>query len=681
MDEKALGRFALALSLLSERSTLQDVGAVIEALDAVLEGPSAAGGAERAALEEVHRALWEMLGGARTYTAEVLAGLTARVEDLRQGGAPEAGLACPPDVPAKWEGAAPQSYHPEDRAILEEFLQEARGHLDVAEAELLRLEQEPGEEGIHALFRAFHSLKGSAGFLGLKAVNTVCHAAESLLDGVRRKEYGLDRQGVEVLLGAVDHLRGQLDALAAGLGDPAEAGEDGRVPFAAPPTQALVQALESLQAALRGAPAERKRLGDILLEMKALDEDTLQQALAAQRTGEAPPPSGPAGVPEAVKVSVEKLDALVNLVGELVISHTIVAGSLGASAQDEVLVRELARLGKTVRDLQRQAMAMRMVPVRQSFQKATRLVRDLARAQGKLVSLELSGEETELDKTVIEEVHDPLVHLLRNALDHGIEPPAEREAAGKPATARLRLDAFHRGDNIVLRVEDDGRGLNRDRIREKAVRQGLLDAGAAPSDEELWDLIFQPGFSTAETVTDVSGRGVGMDVVRKNIHRLRGRVQVQTAPGRGTSFEIQLPLTLAIIDGMVVRVADQRFIVPTLVIREFIQPRRSQLYSVHERGEVLDVRGTVLPLARLGDFCAAAAPASAEQALVVVVENGDRACGLLVDELVGQQQVVVKSLGERLKHVEGVSGGAILGDGTVGLILDVPGVLNRIHQA
>jgi len=307
----------------------------------------------------------------------------------------------------------------------------------------------------------------------------------------------------------------------------------------------------------------------------------------------------------------------------------------------------------------------------------TRLVRDLAAQQHKQVQLVVEGEETELDRNIVEELSDPLVHMIRNSIDHGVESPATRVSRGKPALGTIRLSASHQRGGIVITIQDDGKGLDRDRILAKGRERGLIKSDATPTEEEVFALIFAPGFSTAEKVTDVSGRGVGMDVVRRNIEKLRGKIEIRSLAGQGTTFTIVLPLTLAIIDGMLVGVGDDRYIIPTLSVRESFRPRPGMVTTVHERGEVVSVRGRLTPLLRLGQHlgtpCRAVDPT---EGIIVVVESGDASRGLLVDELLGKQEVVIKNLGETFRKQDLLAGAAILGDGRVGLILDVDTLVN-----
>jgi two-component system, chemotaxis family, sensor kinase CheA len=317
-------------------------------------------------------------------------------------------------------------------------------------------------------------------------------------------------------------------------------------------------------------------------------------------------------------------------------------------------------------------MSMRMVPVRGAFQKMTRLVRDLAASGGKQIQLLLEGEETELDRNMVEKLGDPLVHMIRNSVDHGIEPQDERIARGKPAQGTIRLSAAHQRGGIVIRLSDDGKGLDPARIRAKAIERGLIRVDAEMDASEIVSLIFLPGFSTAEAVTDLSGRGVGMDVVRSNIEGLSGKIEVQSVLGEGTTFTLLLPLTLAIIDGMLVGVGDDRYIIPTLSIRESFRPQPGMVSTIQGRGEVVSVRGRQTPLLRLGRYLGRPARATnLEDAIIVVVESGDAARGLVVDELLGKQEVVIKSLGQTFRYQNLLAGSAVLGDGSVGLILDV----------
>jgi two-component system chemotaxis sensor kinase CheA len=332
--------------------------------------------------------------------------------------------------------------------------------------------------------------------------------------------------------------------------------------------------------------------------------------------------------------------------------------------------------------VQKTAMAMRMVPIGQLFRRMTRLVRDLSKKNGKQAELELFGEDVELDRTIVEELADPLVHMIRNSMDHGLEDAAGREAAGKPAAGRVRLKASHQAGQIVIEIGDDGRGLDRQRILDKAISRGLVERDRPLTDAEVWQLIFEPGFSTAERVTDVSGRGVGMDVVRKHIHKLRGRIDITSVTGAGTTFLLKLPLTLAIIDGLIVVTGKERFIVPIFAVREMFKPAPEMVFSVEGRNEMALVRERLLPVIRLADRMGIKSRAvEACDGLMIVGETEERQFCLLVDELAGKQEVVIKSLGATFQGVRGIAGGAILGDGRVGLILDLATLAPDSHTA
>ncbi len=385
-----------------------------------------------------------------------------------------------------------------------------------------------------------------------------------------------------------------------------------------------------------------------------------------------------------MRVDAERLDHLIETIGELVIAESMVSQSpeIKKAGMSVKLAKDLDHLDKICRELQEIGMSLRMVPVRPVFQKMARLVRDLSKKQEREVEFVVSGEDTELDKNVVDKIGDPLVHMVRNAVDHGIEADvADRVRLGKPAQGRIELRAFHKGGNICIEIEDDGKGLDREAILAKAISRGLLREGENPSDRDLFALIFEPGFSTAKQVTDISGRGVGMDVVRRNIEELRGTVDITSAPGKGSTFSIKLPLTLAIIEGMVIRVGAEHYIIPTLSVVRLIRPQSQDLTHVFDRGEMLAFEGSHLPLFRLaGLFDVDGAKARPEEAMVVIVEDEGRKVGLMADELLGQQSIVIKSLGETMQGTDGVAGGAIMSNGNVALILDIAGIVRVAHQ-
>ena len=416
--------------------------------------------------------------------------------------------------------------------------------------------------------------------------------------------------------------------------------------------------------------AKQKPLGEILVEEKKATPQQVDKALQKQKQlkkGEA----------ASIRVDTEKIDKLINLVGELVITQSMITdlGEKFTMDQLSVLQERIVQLERNTRELQERVMSIRMMPIGSAFHRFPRLVRDLSGKSGKQIQLVMSGEETELDKTLIEAIGDPLTHLVRNSADHGLEGQEERVAAGKPERGTIRLHAYHDGGNICVAVEDDGRGLNRDKIVKKAVERGLIADGANMSDEDVYQLIFRAGFSTADTITDVSGRGVGMDVVKRNIEGLGGSVGIESTLGKGSKLTLKLPLTLAIIDGMTVRVGEENYIIPLITVTESIRPKSSELQRVVGKGEVVHLRGEWVPVVRLYEvFNTKPDFTDPSKALLVIVEAEGRRVAVLVDELTGQQQVVIKSLEENYRKIDAISGATILGDGQVALILDVSGL-------
>jgi len=379
----------------------------------------------------------------------------------------------------------------------------------------------------------------------------------------------------------------------------------------------------------------------------------------------------------SLRVATAKVDHLIDLVGELVIAQSMAAQIMNGFSMARLaqLQAAMADIERYTRELQERAMRIRMMPVGTVFSRFQRLVHDTAQALGKQVSLEISGEETELDKSVVERIADPLTHLVRNAIDHGIETPAERQQAGKPPEGRLRLTAYHQGGNVIIEVSDDGRGLDTSRIRAKAIERGLIGAGEDLPEEQIQALIFRPGFSTADQISDLSGRGVGMDVVKKNVDALGGAVMLQTEWGRGATVRIKLPLTLAILDGLLLGVGAQTYVLPLVSIVESIRLRPEDVRNVAGCGDVITVRREPIPLVQLARIFNLGQTGDAAGGLVVIVEHDARHWALEVDELLGQQQVVVKSLETNFRKVEGITGATILGDGRAALILDVAGIV------
>jgi two-component system, chemotaxis family, sensor kinase CheA len=559
----------------------------------------------------------------------------------------------------------------QDGDLLREFANESHEHLQNIELGVLKLEEDPQDaETLNSIFRAFHTFKGGSGLLNLVPVKNLAHELESLLDLARQHKLTIDSEVINVILDGGDVLKQFVTEIEAQLSGVKPRGQ------ALIPTQELIILVRSYTQSTGQRLAVDRGVANASAAKNASPSDG--PATATHGATTATGPNGGrgrqhSGAASSVKVDTQKLDSLVDLIGEMVIAQAQVVQDRNVqSIQSQHLARNLAQLRRITNELQRTGMSLRMVPIRATFQKMVRLVRDLAAKEGKQIELKMFGEDTELDRTIVEQLNDPLVHMVRNSVDHGIEKPDIRKAKGKPEQGLVTLRAFHQGGNIVIQVQDDGAGMSKDRILAKAVEKGLVTKDHQLSEKEIFDLIFAAGFSTAEKVTELSGRGVGMDVVRRNIEALRGKVEIQSIEGRGSTFTIHLPLTLAIIDGLIVGVGEQRYILPTLDVRESFRPKAAMLSTVQERGEVINVRGHLSPLLRLYDhFQVEPRTTDPTEGVVVVVGTERENRCLLVDQLLGKQEVVIKGMGETFQQARGLAGAAILGDGSVGLILDV----------
>ena len=632
-------------------------------------------------LEEFHKAaehtnslIEEILFSGKNYTAEqleTLAALASQLEDLRSGNAtvftapasaPQADSTATPAAPPKKAAVAAEegdeytSINLEaDGDILHEFSNEAREHLDNIEQGVLVLEDQPDDaEMLSSIFRAFHTFKGASGFLRLMPVNRLSHELENLLDLARSGKLVLNPFVIDLILEGRDVLKKFTDELQLQL-----SGEK--------PVEPIHVSVNNLVQRVR-----------VVIENPTAPPTAPTLNDPEESKSDTPVPKSSAGgesvkaVSNVMKVDTRKFDSLVELVGELVIAQSQVSQhpdlvNLGSRQ----VTRNLSQLSTIALELQKIAMSLRMVAIKGTFQKMIRLVRDLNASTGKSVDLVITGEDTEMDRTMVEELADPLMHMIRNSVDHGIEPLEKRLESGKSEKGTVRLSAFHQGGSIVIEIADDGAGLNTRRILDKAVERGIVPAGATLSDKEIFDLIFAPGFSTAEKITGISGRGVGMDVVKQNIAKMRGKIEIDSVPGSGTTFRIFLPLTLAIIDGLIARVGDERFIFPTLSVCESFRPTPQMITRVQSKGEVVKVRDRLCPILRLYDHFQIT-PRTTEpcEGLLIVVESANQRRCIMVDELIGKQEVVIKSLDERFKSNKCVAGAAIMGDGRVGLILD-----------
>ncbi len=632
-----------------------------------------------AGLEEFHKGavhtnalIEEILFSGKPYSAaqlDVLGELASQLEELRSGDKPSfvppaapvaAGSASTAPVAAQ---AAPATDEDEttsinieaDGDILHEFSNEAREHLDNIEQGVLVLEDQPDDAAtLSSIFRAFHTFKGASGFLRLMPVNRLSHELENLLDLARSGKLVLNPAVIDLILEGRDVLKNFTNELQLQL-----SGEKSVEPIHVPVNDLVM----------------RVRL---VIENPTAPPVVASPAAASAGGGEAsttkPAATGDSvkAVSTVMKVDTRKFDSLVELVGELVIAQSQISQHPDLiSLASSPITRNLSQLSQIALELQKIAMSLRMVAIKGTFQKMNRLVRDLNAGTGKNVDLVIRGEDTEMDRTMVEELADPLMHMIRNSVDHGIESPEKRLAAGKPEKGTVRLSAFHQGGSIIVEIADDGAGLNTQRIFDKAVERGIVSPDASLSDKEIFDLIFAPGFSTAEKITGISGRGVGMDVVKQNIAKMRGKIEIESIPGAGTTFRIFLPLTLAIIDGLIARVGEERYIFPTLSVCESFRPVPSMISSVQGKGEVVKVRDRLCPILRLyNHFNITPRTTDPCEGLLIVVESASQRRCIMVDELIGKQEVVIKSLDERFKTNKCIAGAAILGDGLVGLILD-----------
>ncbi|KAB0517250.1 chemotaxis protein CheA [Pseudomonas extremorientalis] len=654
---------------------------------------------------------------------------------------------------------------------LQTFIVEARELLQAMEQSLLQLESDPGDQdAIGAIFRAAHTIKGSAGLFGLASIVGFTHIVEDVLDRLRDGSVAVDAALIALLLKCGDHMLELIDVVASRGETPTpatlERGETLRealsdyqplrtatadvVPAAVhddtgadvlwhislrfgvdvfrngmDPLSFLryldtlgqmvqVTTLTDSIPALEHWDPESCYLGfeidlrstashatlnevfdfvrdDCDVRIRAVDETPESSvAIGSDLIAQVEPglaPASPQRQPansEAktrdgsyVRVNADKLDELINLVGELVIASAG-ASLLARSCNNDPLQEATSTVSGLVEEILDGALHLRMIPIGDTFNRFRRVVRDVSQELGKDIELIISGAETELDKTVVEKIGDPLMHLLRNAMDHGIESADARRAAGKSSKGHLSLNAYHDSGSIVIEIADDGAGLNRDRILEKAQERGLVASGAVLTDQEVYNLIFEAGFSTAEAVTNLSGRGVGMDVVKRNITLLRGTVDLDSRPGQGTVVRIRLPLTLAIINGFLVGIDQSTYVIPLDMVQECVELDERQRQSSRDQG-YLDLRGEVLPLVDLRDHFSHEGPAARRQN-VVVVRYAEHKAGLVVDDLHGEFQTVIKPLGKLFGALRGISGSTILGSGAVALILDVPALLNQIVQ-
>jgi two-component system, chemotaxis family, sensor kinase CheA len=566
-----------------------------------------------------------------------------------------------------------------DSDLMNEFIIENMELANMAESAILDWEKDPGnQELLNTIFRAFHTIKGTSSFLNLDCVKDIAHHSESMLALVRDGQDNFTRDHADLAFKSLDMVKIILERMK--LSGP---GMQIELPWG---HEELLEDLKNFISGSRkskvddrpAAPVNERRIN----ERRSNERRSRKEGEASADNFQAGSQTPDQVVESSVRVKIGRLDKLLDTVGELVIAQTMVG-------QDEMIVggknhelnKKISQAGKIVRELHDLSLILRMVPLKGTFQKMARLARDLSQKNGKKVNFITEGDEVEIDRNMVDMVADPLVHLIRNAIDHGIETPDERSRIGKSESASIYLTASHAEGSIMLTVWDDGRGLNRQKIVVKAIARGLIDSAERMTDQEVWQMIFQPGFSTAEKVTEVSGRGVGLDVVSQTVEALRGRIEIQSSEGQGCAFILRMPLTMAITDGMVIKVGSQRYILPTANIQKAVRPEESDIHTVNERAEMLSFRDELLPVIRLHKlFNIPDAQTQLTSGLLVVIVEGQHRCALFVDNLLSQTQVVTKLLGKGLNNVPGVAGGAIMGDGTVGLILDAAGIISISQQ-
>jgi len=569
-----------------------------------------------------------------------------------------------------------------DREILAEFQVEAHDHLEQIEAGLLVLEGDAtNSESLNAIFRSFHTLKGVSGFLNLTPIRCLAHHVESVLDDARNGKLRLDSAMITVVLQSCDAIGVLLNQVAIAVEKETQPTEIVLV------SHLIIKVKELATAALitDGSQITDSSLTDQNGDASGPELSFLDGALTtegAQKGESSGKAAGSMVVKQSsIRVNTTKLDNLMDMVGELVIVQSqLQENTTSDDGENSLQRRNLAQLHRITKELQHTSMSLRMVPIQPTFQKMGRLVRDLVQDLGKEVNFEVSGQDTELDRNVIEQIGDPLIHMVRNAIDHGLEDPEVREANGKSKTGNIQLKAYYSGSSVAIELTDDGGGIDPDVILNKAIQKGLISEGQEYSTEEIYQFIFLPGFSTASKVTDISGRGVGMDVVKKNVEQLRGTVVVDSTLGKGSVFKILLPLTMAIIDGLVVKVGNDRFVLPTASVKVAMRPTLEQITTIQGGAEVIDVHGHTVPIIRLQEkFNIPVERQHICDGIVVIIEAFGQPCGLLVEELLSKQEVVIKSLGNMMDEIHGVAGGAILGDGGIALILDPASLLSKYH--
>lgn len=594
----------------------------------------------------------------------------------------------------------PMLTDPEMREIVESFLVESKEIIDSLDLDLIELEKNPTDENLlNKVFRSFHTIKGSSGFLNLTKLTALTHRCEDILNKLRKRETNLNSEIMDSILSGYDKMKELLHSIEINSNEDVEI-EEVINKLQTTLSRIANNQIENVQPQIQTKTSRgRKRksnkvdkeikIAEPEPEQKVINENEAKQITEKKVETESNNPDNKK-TDNTIRVDVEKLDELLNMVSELVLGRNRLAQiNLDVSREFEgtQLARELEDTTKLIdmmtNELQQLVMKTRMVKIGKVFNKYPRLVRDLSKSADKKINLIIEGEETELDKTLIEEINDPLVHIIRNSIDHGIEKEDERINAGKNPVGTIKLSAEHEGNNILITIEDDGKGIDPEVIKSKAISKGLITKEKADelSKQDILNLIFLPGFSTAEVVTNISGRGVGMDVVKTNVTKLRGMINLESTVGYGTKIQIKLPLTLAIISGMVVRVDNEQFVIPLNSVIEVIRVHSENIYTINNK-PVIKLRDRIIPLVSLREVVLNHKKDSSQNIwqYVVIVGIAERQVGIEVDELLGQKEIVIKSLGSYIGRVPGIAGSTIMGDGTVILILDINELINKTQH-
>ncbi|MGK9477042.1 chemotaxis protein CheA [Melioribacter sp. OK-6-Me] len=598
----------------------------------------------------------------------------------------------------------PMLVDPEMKEIVDSFLLETKEILENLDVDLMELEKSPQDlDLLNKIFRSFHTIKGTSGFLGLEKLPEVTHKCEDILNKLRKGEAKLSSELMDGILLGFDTIKELLVKIEN------DKNEDVEIANVINVLQNLLTGLNSDTTPNESSsPSETKGENSTIPTEQTVTEEENNSSFADgnnQKTDEtvvtvqqkkvslpkAAPKTESKKTDNTIRVEIERLDALLNIASELVLGRnrlTQVNNQFALEYEGTNYAKDLADATKQIdlmtTELQLVVMKLRMIKIGKVFNRFPRLVRDLCKELNKEVELKIFGEDTEVDKNLIEEINDPLVHLIRNAVDHGVEKPEVREAAGKPRTGTVILSAEHEGNNIVITIEDDGKGIDPEVIKDKAIKKGFLAPERAKelSKQEAYNLIFHPGFSTAEQVSNVSGRGVGMDVVKTNVTKLRGTIAVESEVGKGTKIILRLPLTLAIISGMIVEACGQKLVIPLHSVIEVIRVNKEQIETIRGK-EVINLRDTVLPIIGLDELINHSSNGNGKERqwqYIVEVGIAEKRFGIKVDNLIGQQEVVIKSLGNYLGKIDGIAGSTIMGDGTVVIILDINELFNKMEK-